>query len=100
MPDPPRFSMGFFQAPTPGWLKWTLRPLAARFRRFHVGTLGVPRKFRGLVLKWKLQIPCIWMFPKIGGFPPKWMVKIMENPFNMDDFGVKPTILGNTHINK
>ena len=22
------------------------------------------------------------MFPKIGGFPPKWMVKIMENPMN------------------
>ena len=24
----------------------------------------------------------IWMFPKIGGTPPKWMVKIMENPMN------------------
>ena len=24
----------------------------------------------------------IWVFPKIGGFPPKWMVKIMENPIN------------------
>ena len=24
----------------------------------------------------------IWMFPKIGGKPPKWMVKIMENPMN------------------
>ena len=24
----------------------------------------------------------IWMFPKIGAFPPKWMVKIMENPIN------------------
>ena len=22
------------------------------------------------------------MFPKIGGVPPKWMVKIMENPMN------------------
>ena len=21
-----------------------------------------------------------WVFPKIGVFPPKWMVKIMENP--------------------
>ena len=29
------------------------------------------------------------MFPKIGGgFPPKWMVKIMENPIKMDDLGV------------
>ena len=25
---------------------------------------------------------------KIGGFPPKWMVKIMENPIKMDDLGV------------
>ena len=24
----------------------------------------------------------IWVFPKIGGKPPKWMVKIMENPMN------------------
>ena len=29
--------------------------------------------------------------PKIVGFPPKWMVKIMENPIKMDDLG------GNTH---
>ena len=28
------------------------------------------------------------MFPKIGGNPPKWMVKIMENPVKIDDFGV------------
>ena len=28
---------------------------------------------------------------------PKWMVKIMENPYEqMDDFGGKPTIFGNT----
>ena len=34
----------------------------------------------------------IWMFPKIGGKPPKWMVKIMENPMNKwDDLrGKKP----------
>ncbi len=30
------------------------------------------------------------MFPKIGGKPPKWMVKIMENPIKMDDLGVFP----------
>ena len=29
------------------------------------------------------------MFPKIGGKPPpKWMVKIMENPIKIDDLGV------------
>ena len=29
----------------------------------------------------------IRVFPKIGGKPPKWMVKIMENPFKMHDLG-------------
>ena len=29
------------------------------------------------------------MFPRIGGKPTKWIVKIMENPnFLMDDLGV------------
>ena len=28
--------------------------------------------------------------PKIGGKPPKWMVKIMENPIKMDDLVVFP----------
>ena len=36
----------------------------------------------------------IWMFPKIGEFPPKWMVKIMENPLKMDDLGVRMLIFG------
>ena len=42
----------------------------------------------------------IWMFPKIEGKPPKWMVKIMvEKPyFLMDDLGDFPPIFGNTHI--
>ena len=30
----------------------------------------------------------IWVFPKIGGKLPKWMVRIMENPIKMDDLGV------------
>ena len=34
--------------------------------------------------KWR----CRWMFPKIGGKPPKWMVKIMESPIKLDDLGV------------
>jgi len=29
----------------------------------------------------------IWVSPKNGGKPPKWMVKIMENPIKMDDLG-------------
>ena len=36
--------------------------------------------------------------PKIGGNPPKWMVKIMENPIKMDDLGVYTPIFGNTHV--
>ena len=37
-----------------------------------------------------LDCRTIWVFPKIGGKPPKWMVKIMENPIKMDDLGVPP----------
>ena len=46
---------------------------------------------------WKMKVlnPKNRVFPTIGGKPPKWMVKIMENPIKMDDLGGKPTILGN-----
>ena len=30
--------------------------------------------------------------PKIGFFPAKWMVKIMENPIKMDDLGGKKNL--------
>ena len=43
-----------------------------------------------------LHLRSIWMFPKIGGKPPKWMVKIMENLIKMDDLGGNPPIFGNT----
>ena len=33
-----------------------------------------------------------------GILPPKWMVKIMENPIKMDDLGGFPIIFGNTHM--
>ena len=35
-----------------------------------------------------MRSDCIGVEPKIGGKPPKWMVKIMENPIKMDDLGV------------
>ena len=39
------------------------------------------------------------MFPKIGGKPPKWMVKIRENPIKIDDLGCKtPYFWVDTHI--
>ena len=39
-----------------------------------------------------------WVFPKIGGKTPNWMVKIRENPIRIDDLGGKPTIFGNTQM--
>ena len=37
--------------------------------------------------------------PKIGGKPPKWMVKIMENPIKIHDLGGFTTpIFGLTSI--
>ena len=38
-----------------------------------------------------------WVFPKIGVFPSKWMVKIMENPIKNGWFGGTP-IFGNSLI--
>jgi len=39
------------------------------------------------------------VFPKIGGKPPKWMVKIMENPINpWMIWGENPLFLENIHI--
>ena len=46
------------------------------------------------LISWNLivdvQSPHGWNFHKIGVFPPKWMVKIMENPIKMDDLGGNP----------
>ena len=42
--------------------------------------------------------PVIWVFPKIVGKHPKWMVNIRENPIKMDDLGVHTPICGNTHM--
>ena len=35
----------------------------------------------------------IGCFQKLGGFPPKWMVKIMENSIKKDDLGGFPIFL-------
>ena len=40
----------------------------------------------------------LWVFPTKEGKPPKWMVKIMENPIKMDDLGGFPPIFGNKHL--
>ena len=40
----------------------------------------------------------IWVFPRIGGKPPKWMIFFMENPIEMDDLGIRLS-LGISHGN-
>ena len=37
---------------------------------------------------WMIFPVISWVFPKIRGKNPKWMVKIMENPIKIDDLGV------------
>ena len=41
-----------------------------------------------------------WVFPKIGGFPPKWMIYFMKAPMNkwMIWVVVKTPIFGSTHL--
>ena len=53
---------------------------------------GIRISFKPLEIS--LMYIFVWVFRKIGGFPPKWMVKIMENPMNkwMILGGRKPTI--------
>ena len=38
----------------------------------------------------------MWVFPKIVGFPPKWMVYIGKPLLKWDDLGGTPIIFGNT----
>ena len=64
--------------------------------RNHPGSLTMDTKHDGFRMSW-LRTYCIWMFPKIGGKTPKWMVKIKENPIKMGWFG-GTTIFGNIHM--
>ena len=41
----------------------------------------------------------IWVFPTIGGKPPKWMVYNGKSYEQMDELGVYNIIFGNTHMN-
>ena len=40
--------------------------------------------------KQTVLLSTIWMFPKIGGKHPNWMVYFMENTIKMDDLGGPP----------
>ena len=44
------------------------------------------------------SLKMVWVFPKIGGKPPKWMVYFMEHPLNMGWFGFFSPIFGSTHL--
>ncbi len=46
-----------------------------------------------MVFFWGIFCKSKWVFPKIGGKPPKWMVYFMENPIKMDDLGGFPIFL-------
>jgi len=46
------------------------------------------------------QCTVIWVFPKIGVFPPKMDGLKKTALIKMDDLAGKPTILGNIHIVK
>ena len=76
-------------------------------KRISLG-ISTPRKFRELAPEEELNgitqdfavdmfiLGCFqkfllhtWVFPKIGGKPPKWIFWfIMENPMKMDDLGI------------
>ena len=51
-------------------------------------TLRSHERLASSVVHSKLLNPHMGVNPKIGGKPPQWMVKIMENPIKMDDLGV------------
>ncbi len=47
-------------------------------------------QFQAVFFSWLFSLGGFHMGvePKIGGKPPKWMVKLMENPIEMYDLGV------------
>ena len=61
---------------------WVLDRLPANLRT--AGTVHASERtlsaFRGSPCQ--ILCICIWVFPKIGVFTPKWMVFFMENPIN------------------
>ena len=57
------------------------------------------RKKTMITIGRKKELQMIWVFPKIGVKPPKWMV-YKRKPYyrKKDDLGGKPTIFGNTQL--
>ena len=74
-----------------------LQPPAKGFKPSQTPKCGVVRYMGPFMV----EFPEIYIYMGVsknrGVYPPKWMVKIMENPIKIDDLGGTP-ILGNTHI--
>ena len=44
---------------------------------------GLWPRYTPFISRWNNPLTNHWVFPKIGGKPPKWMVKLMEKPMPM-----------------
>ena len=64
--------------------------------RFEKNPTHVTRRTKLPLSIWPNEV--IWVFPKIGGKPPKWMVKIMESLIKWMIWDVFALFFGNTHI--
>ena len=83
----------------PDWIQ----KLVVKIVIFRIQVCPLSTRSHSVGLGWPVVPPrrCshLGVEPKIGGFyPPKWMVKIMENPIKMDDLGGPPLFLENTHF--
>ena len=87
--NPVTFSM--FSEPTFDSTSSSLEGLGCGEQAFRTAglELGIPtKKCNHRIHVGYIFFISTWMVPKIGGFPPKWMVKIMvPNPIKMDDLG-------------
>ena len=103
-------SRGPSEEPQSGRPSWT-RPAMLLYRRevknswatfncHHCWSEGVSTRCKSTWFLWCLCQGDIWVVPTIGGKPPKWMVKIMENPLDkMGWFGGSfPPIFGKQPI--
>ena len=70
-----------------GFFCWKTNPVDKTHQEFSPSKAAAI--FDGSKGSWGgFRFPFLGVEPKIGVVnPPKWMVKIMEKPINMDDFG-------------
>ncbi len=81
--------------PTTHWLTFQVfqkKFVRCKTARVEAWILSYRMVFFSPHASWWMEIQ-IGVEPKIGGKPPKWMVKIMENPIKLDDLGGPPLFL-------